>query len=466
MTEPKLFSLVGEFELYDNSALGKIVTKDASNFSFITWPHGAPCLLANMYLLSLRGRPGRSSGGLSFKGKKGGSIGLYASQISQLVRYCFQHNIDFINLTDLDFTNFIHHLRHEENIYSTSKKKNESTVTRAGRKCLDFLIWVGSFYAEPNFVSRNGTIRAYEKIKTQQLPSGKVKKTTYIHHHSLTAGVRTHRRDPIPEVNIEMLQQAVNSIDSSRFVQARRHTLLTLLEYTGARRREIARISVASIAEAFAMDDPELLMNNSKREQSTRLVPATKMMLNKVNKYIDLYRSTVIRNTIGAKNDHGFIFISETTGEPLSEETLSDEISKLREHANIKSQACAHMFRHTFITNLFALLITRYNVQSPEEFRNSMVSKTHHLYFIKDWVGVKDPYSLTNYIHPAFAKISKYSEIVSSVHMIRALEIFDKELRYLTDRLKGGLDVTQYATELEELIRLRDDDFEIAKKRK
>jgi hypothetical protein len=50
--------------------------------------------------------------------------------------------------------------------------------------------------------------------------------------------------------------------------------------------------------------------------------------------------------------------------------------------------------------------------------------------------------------------------------MIRALEIFDKELRYLTDRLKDGLDVTQYATELEELIKLRDDDFEIAKKRK
>ena len=49
-------------------------------------------------------------------------------------------------------------------------------------------------------------------------------------------------------------------------------------------------------------------------------------------------------------SDPGYLFLSEITGLPLCEQTITKEISLLRIIAGINEKACGHMFRHRFIT--------------------------------------------------------------------------------------------------------------------
>ena len=81
------------------------------------------------------------------------------------------------------------------------------------------------------------------------------------------------------------------------------------------------------------------------------------------------------------------------------------------------------------------------------------------------WTGHQSPDSVERYIHLAFEKVSNYHTTVSSVYMIKAIEVFDQSQEKLLNDLKAGMPVAQYATELTKLKKLRNEDFEIAKAR-
>ena len=462
----QLYQPVRELTLFSHQALGRIETKDGSNMPHIVWPDGTPCVLANLYMLLLRDRPGRGGRqGLSRRGSKGGTMGEYAAKLSQLVRFCHTNNWDFIHLTDDKFTLFINSLRSERSsLNPEARKKSETTITAVGRVCLDFLQYVGAFYNDSNFVSEKGTIRATKKdFSISGRSRGKEIKRSYWHHHSFSGGERIKKRNPIPAENIEKLREAIDKAGGSRFLQSRRHCVLAILEQVGPRRGEVVDLRVSEIMKASRMEHPMLKMLNLKQEENSyRSIPVTHMLLAQLRKHIRLFRNKVVKSKLGKANDHDHFLISETTGKPVGDGLITNEISNLRLIAGIEEQACSHMFRHSFVTNLFVLLIERHDFENTDDFRKALLSSEKFRIEVMQWTGHKDASSLDHYIDFAFAKVANYARTVSSVHLIRALEIFDKMLRQLTKRLNAGMPIEQYNVELEKLIELRNKDFESA----
>jgi len=462
----QLFHPVRDLTLFSHYALGKIATKDGSNMPHIVWPNGTPCMLANLYMLHLRERRGRGRRqGLSRRGSKGGTMGEYAAKLSQLVRFCYTNNWDFIHLTDDKFTIFINLLRSERASHNPeARKKTETTITAVGRVCLDFLEYVGALYEDPNFVSEQGTIRATRKeMRISGRGSDKEIKRSYWHHHSFSGGERIKKRNPIPVENVEKLREAVDTVSGSRFLQSRRHCVLSILEQVGPRRGEIVELRVSEIMKASGMEHPMLKILNLKQgEDSYRSVPVTHMLLAQLKKHIRLYRNKIIKSKLGKANDHDYFLVSETTGKPIAADLITNEIFKLRTIANIEEQACAHMFRHSFVTNLFVLLIERHEFENTDDFRKALLSSEKFKVEVMQWTGHKSAASLDHYIDFAFAKVANYARTVSSVHLVRAQEIFDRLLIQLTKHLEAGMPIEQYKVELNKLIELRNLDFETA----
>lgn len=465
-TSHQLYSLMDELTLFSHMALGKTETYTFSNIPFMIWPDGSPCIPANLYILSLLERAGRGGNrGLSTRGSKGGTLGEYASKIGQLIRYCYYKNIDLIHLTDSTFTTFIDSLRDEKSpIYPTSKKKSEPTILAIGRICLTFLEFVGRLNGNPEYVAKGGTIRVTHESYTITSRNGRSVKKTYLHHHSLSLGGRTRSVFPITDANIKRLTDAVDTLPSSRFINLRRKVMLLLLEHTGARRGEISRIRVEDILNAFHSDKPMLRLETWKQGASSeREIPIHKMILKDVNTFIEMQRRKVAKKFKTGKND-GFLFIGETTGKGISPDTITSEITALKVEAGIKEKISPHMFRHAFITKKFVGMIKEHELQNSDQFRRALLDVKGFIAEVMMWTGHKSPESVERYIHMAFKEITGYSATVASVHLTSAMELFDRKQRQLVARLKSDLTVEEYEAELLELQRLRDEDFEIARK--
>lgn len=241
--------------------------------------------------------------------------------------------------------------------------------------------------------------------------------------------------------------------------------MISILEQTGARRGEISKIKVRDILKAIEMGHPMLRLETLKQgANQEREIPVTKMLLNEAKKYITIYRKKAIKK-LKNKPDHGFLFVSDTTGKELSAESITSDISLLKNQAGIKEQTCAHMFRHAFITNLFVLLIKRHEFENQEDFRRALLNSRQFIMEVMLWTGHRDAASVERYIHLAFGKLAGYEATVSSVHMIRAIRVSDQAEALLLQRLQAGMPMAQYVLELEQLKTLRDEDFKIAEER-
>ena len=181
----------------------------------------------------------------------------------------------------------------------------------------------------------------------------------------------------------------------SRFIQQRQQCLITCLEATGARVGELAKLRVNDILDAFKMGLPMLKISTLKREKGAfRLIPVAKMFIAELKSHINIQRQAVIKKHFGSKKDHGFFFVSETTGMPLLSTTLSEEIYRIRAVAGIEEEACAHMFRHAFITNLIILLIKRYHIENEDSFRFMLLTDSTLKIELMQWTGHKNEASL------------------------------------------------------------------------
>ena len=253
----QLHSLLGEFEFFSHYSVDRISTRDASNMSFLCWPNGSPCLIGNLYMQSLLSSRGRTRNGLSRKGRKGGSMGGYAGKVGQLLKRCYRDQIDPINLTDKKFSDYITEIREEAANYNPAQpKKSQNSVIATGKVWLDFLVFVGNFYRNKQFVSEIGTIRAREETYYIKVRGGKSIAKTYLWHHSFGMPHREHHRDPITNEQIKLLKTANRKDKASDFVKMRRLVMLDMFTDTGARRTELADLTVKDCCLLYTSPSP------------------------------------------------------------------------------------------------------------------------------------------------------------------------------------------------------------------
>nr|MBF4343466.1 site-specific integrase [Vibrio anguillarum] len=103
----------------------KPVVKEIKNFPFMTLPNGKVCVAANKYLIKASER------------KSEGTVKQYASSISALIRYCYEHKLDFIELDSDHFSELMQIQRREKNSYLAPKRVSNTLISNA-RRWLDF----------------------------------------------------------------------------------------------------------------------------------------------------------------------------------------------------------------------------------------------------------------------------------------------------------------------------------------
>ncbi|MDG6398150.1 tyrosine-type recombinase/integrase [Pseudomonas syringae pv. actinidiae] len=100
--------------------------------------------------------------------------------------------------------------------------------------------------------------------------------------------------------------------------------------------------------------------------------------LEMANEYIQNARRAKIRKTTFRANDHGYLFISERTGAPLSTNTITNIFWKLRKFAGIIERAHPHQLRHLYIhekmDDLVFLLESSMNTSVHSSYRLSLIA--------------------------------------------------------------------------------------------
>jgi len=469
VTKKKLHSLLGEFTFFSHYSVDRFSTKEATNMSFLCWPNGSPCLIGNLYLQTLLNNRGRTRNGLSRRGTKGGSMAGHAGMVGQLLKRCYRDGIDPINLTDQTFTAYIVEIRLEPAKYNPAQpKKTENSVIATGKVWLDFLVFVGTFYRHPNFVSENGTIRAREETYYIKVRGGRKVLKSHLWHHSFGKPHRVRRRDPVTSEQVQMLRAANRKDKATDFVKMRRLIMIELFNDLGPRRGELANLKVQDVRDAIALglDSPVLRLDTLKREEDAkRYVPILMPTLRMLDRFIDGPRRKLMRNFYKGSKDHGYLFVCSRTGKPLSDKNFSNEILKLRKLAGIESQICPHMFRHAMITRLFTQFIARHQLNNADDFRRALLDTETFKAEVAEWTGHLDPDSVENYIHLAFRDLSGYTETLSSTHLTLAMDKYFTLSKDLEQQLEEGLPVAEYLRLRQELKELYKQDAEIAENR-
>jgi site-specific recombinase XerD len=410
------------------------ITREADDIPMMCWPDGTWCLPANVFMLDLyhRGRSRRN---------RGGTLHTYATSISHLLRFCFDNKISLSNINDNQFTLFMRTLQGENRVDNISvRKRNANSLISIGRCCLSFLDSVSKLYNLDNFLHPSGQIRSdlkeyrFNIHRRNNRSLGAVKK--YWHHHSFPKPTSKDRRLPITTESIDRLRDAIQTSTKSIYLRKRRYLLLKLLEITGGRRSEIAALTVSSVRAAAEMSHPMLKLINMKRgPDNFRFVPISRHDVHFLCEFIEKNRLRVIRATCGMAKDDDSLLISMQTGQKLMPNTITQELSLLRRHANIEEEACAHMFRHRFITKLFVALIEQHEFENPDGVRRAILDTQSFKQKIQQWTGHADINSLDIYINLAFEECADFSKTINLVQTQCATESFKASLKQFKTEL-------------------------------
>ncbi|SAL61634.1 site-specific tyrosine recombinase XerD [Caballeronia udeis] len=393
---------------------GTARTSPADGLPLPIWPDGRWCAEVALYL----GKAVRRNLSLF---SRGGTVATYTSQISHLVRYCWRKNCPFDAMDDDEFTKFMGGMK-DELLFKNDEPKdsrNSNTVISIGRRCLEFLEFVGNLHGITGLLSgEEGHIKAERRAMAVGSSHAARKRIVhYWYHHSFPERVEDNKRHLIGIDYVTRLRRAAITYKSAKmgrsdpFIKQRRLVLLRLLEATGGRRCEIALITVEDIQEALASVGPFLKLysakrtGNNKSNEPHRFVKVTYNDLDYIQRYIDKFRAPLIDRLLGSESDHGFLLVGVDHAERMVETTITGELRRLRIEAKITGKAHPHLFRHRFITIRLKDLIEAHKLSNRTEFE-ILFQMEGFKKEVAESTGHKSLASLDRYIDWAFIELA------------------------------------------------------------
>lgn len=446
----------------------KLITLDASDTPFITYDNGLPCYEANLYMHQLL---------VTAKSRrvKGGTLRTYANQIIHLVRFCFRNETSFSQLTDATFTLFIRGLQAERNAYGELKRSNNQIISIAQR-CLQFLQFVSLFHDLDNFIGQDKKNAIRIKIKKYSINiAGQTKKkyAEVLMHSSIPTPDAVKRKLPVSN---ESALKVWNFIQNQGCYEKRVRdiALYQCMEQLGARVTELHLITVEDVNQALKLStNPSIKLTNLKRkdQNSARSLPITAALLTDINQYTKVRRKVLKRTQKAAKSkglkpidDHGYLFISLTTGKPLQSSTLSTYLNQWKKKLGIRGELHPHLYRHAFITNkLKELILQHKELNSADDFKKHFLNSESFKLELQQWTGHKNIQSLDTYINLAFSDINGYSKAYKSIQLKDSVVLVKRQISRLKKQLKKReVTVTQATVMMEEILSAFEDDIENA----
>lgn len=433
---------------YYSNITKKLELTKPRTIPYVTYNNGIPCYEVNLYLLS------KLEDGVSTR-VGGGTLRTYANQIIHLVNYCYNNNIIFTQLTDSHFSQFIRSLTGKRDSLGNLKRTGNQ-VRQIGTQCIHFLMYVQNFYHLDKFIGqeKSCTIRIKVKRTSLKAEGGKLFDIESPTHNSFPSNTPLKRRHPVSEQSAMKVWEFINN-EPNREKRIRDIALYSFLETTGARNSEIHMATVKDIDDALAQGDTPLLrLTTLKRNNHQRFIPVLQTFLSTITQYIRKVRRKIIKRTIGVTNDHGYLFVSLRTGEPLSSESTRRRMNEWKKACGIKENFHPHLFRHAFITNTLKRIILQHNnINNSDDFRKHLLHTEKFKLELQQWSGHTHISSLNTYIDLVFSDINGYQKVYDTASSVKATEDVLVRANVLASQLKGKLiNINEATSDFIELI--------------
>lgn len=403
----------------------------------VTWPDGTPCSLVENYLIS------RFRRGASVR-EDGGSLRATVAKLTHLIRYCWDIRRDFWELRDDEVYQLVVVLMGETKPSAPFiRARDNNTVRAIVATAVEFLLWLQSdvlvnyrlIGVGPEYQVRLAERKVFDSRRNRHIVS--------LVYHRLPPRDTKEPKRPISREKRNQLWQGVSELAKteaflpawsrkssqggmlSTYLKARRELLLELLEATGARPGELARLSV--LANENCYKTQQLTLETLKRrrqiQRTIKLQPGVAMRL---AVFIQKHRATLLRKMLSAGEppvpmDRVFVGIS---GTPMSERSMTSEFSRISAAAGLSDyQSCMSMFRHRFITKQVALHLGIY-LSDNNKTKEMMTDGDYRtiLRKVATTTGHGSETSLLHYLDMAWEELGTMNQIDTAISMDASIE--------------------------------------------
>ena len=406
----------------------------------VTWPDGTPCGLVEIYLLHLW-----RSGEASIQ-PDGGSLRATVAKLTPLVRHCWSLKTDFWELEDADLQQLVADLQAEKKRRKPLERaRNNNTVREIIAAAVRFLLWLQEHVVlDPSLIGVGRDFRIPLAERRVRDYRGRTKLVRVF--HTLPPRATQAPKPPMSRESRDKLWQAVTEAslleaiaptwaarfpgegelqDVLLYLKKRRELLLELLEATGARPGEFARLRVSE-NEACYQERKLVLDTLKRRREMNRQIPLQPGVAVKLEVFIRTYRGTLLkrlaeRGIAASPQDRVFLGIG---GRPLSERSMTTEFSQLAEAAGLGDyQTCMSMFRHRFITKQVAIHLEAFMDDNTKA--RSMMTDADYRTILKrvaTITGHGSEASLNHYLDLAWEELGVFDRVDAATALDAAIE--------------------------------------------
>ncbi len=401
----------------------------------LSWPDGTPCLYAEMFLLDKSYR-------LTTRRNDGGSLKVAAADLSHLVRFCWKYERNLWELGDGDMREMIAWLQQPRSVNNPMvPHRNRNTINRVIAQAIEFLLWLqGTIMPERQIV---GTREQQPQITCVET-TGRRRGQAWAGRLAFAFRLTADSPDPKGPISRELRQRLWEGVakmadaatENARYVarfpsraawlaerdylRARRELMLSLLEATGCRPGELARLSLTKNLACVATGKIVLTTLKRRRaEDPERIIPLARAVCVRLELFIRKYRSALV--TAMQERDRDIvqsdaIFITCRTGAPMTEATLTKDFQRITRCAGIAQRTCMSMFRHRFITNMVALHLDAFVRESPGKHRQYLIEADYRsiLKRVAVFTGHGSVDSLFTYIDWAWEELGVFDRVAEA----------------------------------------------------
>lgn len=402
----------------------------------VTWPNGMPCSLVEIFLIH------KFKSGSTVR-EDGGTIRATVSKLTHLVRHCWKIQRDFWELDDDDIGKLVTDLVAEtkENLPAVRARDN-NTVRAIIASSVEFLLWIQSNVMIGLRLLGTGPEFRIRLIERKIHDKWNNKSSVQLVYHLLPPRDTKEPKRAISRDKRNALWSAVSNMamkpaaprwTSGRnfgdmlnsYLKARRELLLELLEATGARPGELARLRVSKNEDCdkfFRL----YIVTLKRRRLVEREIPLQPGVAMRLTVFIKKHRKQLL-NTIrlsGAKLATDDCIFLSINGEPTSERVMESEFYRICKTAGLGDyQCCMSMFRHRFITKQVAIHLQIY-AQAENKAREMMTNADYRtiLKKVATITGHGSEMSLLHYIDLAWDEFGVGAQLEQAVAIDASIE--------------------------------------------
>ncbi len=438
------------------------------------WPDGRPCVYAEMFLLE-KGRR------LKLRSNDGGSLKVVASDLSHLVRFCWEVGIEFWDLHDDNFYQFVQSLRAEKKcVGSAVKRRNDNTVARVIDTAIEFLIWLQTHVVHDRNIVGPRRIAPQISLLEKKLSNRRGEHSLSLKYPFTPTPDAADPKKPLTSHLRNLLWDGVKTlcykaqknldVDQRNYLRARRELLLLLFEATGCRPGEAAMLSASDNENCVSKGKITLVtMKRRKGIDPKRCIPLDKETAIKLEVFIHKHRRELLQRLRGQKVEvrpQDKVFLGCRTGAPITGSSLIKEFQRVAAASGIDERACLSMFRHRFVTNMVKLHLIAFSQSHPGATR-ALISEGDYrtiLRRVATFTGHGSEDSLFHYIDWAWEELEVFDYVSSARELTTSIERAMDKLRVLSSNVyssassEGAGEVIYYVlAELESIRKAAED---------